>query len=187
VTLRDSLHFADAFVQSLTLVGGPPESGGTPEVRTYLVIKVVEPRDSARVRWGPSAPDSFKVLRPEFAEVVFPVTDSAGGLWVGRLMWPLQFYSRDSTERASALERQPRARDDAVRLWRFLERRRSESDWRMALRAARRDGPYINRSVATMILANFADRDSTWTTLIEILRDPNGSVRETAKMVLANL
>jgi hypothetical protein len=183
VTLRDSLHFADALVESLTYSTRP----GEPE-RHYLIIKVIEPQDSARVRWRAAPRDSFKVLRPDYSAVVLPVTDSLGGLWMGRLLEPLQLYGRDPAERAAAIRPRPQAtRDDAERLWSFLDAHRSESDRRTAAAALRQDGPYANRVVAAAVFANFAEQDSTWWALTEALRDGNEAVRTAALVVLQGL
>src|SRR5665213_1064207 len=75
VTLRDSLHFADALVQTLFDATGP--TGEAPH--KYLVIKVIEPQDASRVRWAPAPKDSNTVLRPSYAAVILPITDSVGG------------------------------------------------------------------------------------------------------------
>lgn len=183
VTLRDSLHFADASVNSLTYSTKP----GAAE-QHYLVIKVIEPREAARVLWSPAPRDSFKVLRPEYAPVILPVTDSLGRIWMARLLGPLQSYGRAPSERAAALRSRPRAaRDDAERLWRFLDAHRSEADRRTAVAALRRDGPYINRVVAAAVLANFPEQDSTWWALAEALRDGNEAVRTTALTVLRGM
>jgi len=54
VTLRDSLHFADASVQGISYSGGADAA-----VRNYLVVKVIEPQEATRVRWAPAPPDSL--------------------------------------------------------------------------------------------------------------------------------
>jgi hypothetical protein len=183
VTLRDSLHFADALVNDLTYSSAP----GQP-TRHYLVIKLVEPQDSARVRWRPPPRDSFTVLRPDYAAVVIPVTDSLGQLSMGRLLGPLQSYNRDSSVRAAMMLARPEAaRIDAWRLWRFLDGHRSDMDRRTAMGALRKDGPYANRIVAAAVLANFAEQDSTWWALAEALRDGNEAVRTAALTVLRGL
>jgi hypothetical protein len=183
VTLRDSLHFADAYVSSLTI----PARAGEAE-QHYLIIKVIEPKESARVRWRPAPRDTFKVLRPDYASVVLPVTSSIGQLWIGRLIEPLQLYGRDPAERAAAIRGRPQARgEDAERLWSFLDAHRSESDRHTAVAALRQDGPYANRVVAAAVLANFTEQDSTWWTLTEALRDGNEAVRLAALVVLQGL
>ena len=183
VTLRDSLHFADALVQSRTR----PARAGKPEQR-YLVIKVIEPQAAERVRWRAAPKDSFKVLRPDYASVILPATDSRGVLWMARVLQPLQLYGRDPAQRAAAISDRPQAeREDAERLWSFLDAHRSESDRRTAVAALRQDGPYANRLVAAAVLANFAEQDSTWLALTDALRDGNEGVRVVALVVLQGL
>jgi hypothetical protein len=182
VTLRDSLHFADASVTAINY------SSGEGAVRTYLVVKLIEPQQATRVRWAPAPPDTFTVLRPAYAPLVLSATDSLGGLLLGQLFWPLQFYARDSAARTLALAHGgPTGREDAKRLWQFLAEHRTEADWRIALTALRRDGFYANRVVAAAVLANFADRDSTWWALAEALRDPNEAVRISASIVVSQM
>ncbi len=182
VTLRDSLHFADALVEDHTY-----STPGEP-TRRYLIIKVIEPQDSAWVHWRPAPRDSFTVLRPSYAALVLPVTDSRGRLWMGRLLGPLQLYNRDSAVRADVIgSRSEAARADAERLWTFLDAHRAEADRRTALAALRNDGPYANRVVAAAVLANFAEQDSTWWALAEALRDGNEAVRTTALVVVRGL
>jgi hypothetical protein len=179
--LRDSLHFADALVNNVDMSSRSDEGP-----KQYLIIKVVEPADRARVSWARAPGNAFSSLRPDYAHVLLPVTDSTGGVWMGRLEYPLQFYARDSADRARVLA-DPRARTDAQRLFAFLDAHRSEGDRSMAMQVLRTDGFAYNRAVAAMVLVNFADRDSTWWALTDALRDPHEAVRTAAATVLANV
>jgi hypothetical protein len=181
--LRRQLHFADALVQWTYYSDGPSK----PEQR-QLTIKLVEPADAHRVKWRAASDDIYQMPRPAYAELLAPIIDSAGGLWIGRLQYPLQFYLSDSTQRARLLGSTRRdERDDAARLWAYLDAHRSADDWHRALGALRSDGLYANRMVAAVTLINFADRDSTWWALVEALRDPHESVRSIAQTVLQQL
>lgn len=183
VTLRDSLHFADALVDELTYAARPGDAA-----RHYLIIKVIEPNDAARVRWRKAPRDSFTVLRPDYAAVVLPVTDSLGRLAVGRLFAPLQLYGDDSATRAAMIRDRPQAgREDAERLWRFLDAHRAEVDRHTAVVALSQDGAYANRMVAAAVLANFPEQDSTWWALTDALRDGNEAVRTAALVALHDL
>lgn len=179
--MRNSLGFADASVGFITYVNHDGSQ------KQYVVIKAVEPQDSARVRWRPAPGDRFGSLRPDYAPVALPVTDSGGGFWAGRLMGPIQFYPRGAAARTAAVDAQPLMRADAERLWNWLDRRTAERDRRMALQALTEDGPYVNRVIGAMVLANFADRDETWHALVEALRDPHEHVRAMARSVLGIL
>lgn len=179
VVLRDSLGFADVLVSSLHYA-----SNDSP-VQKFLVIKLVEPQERMRVQWLQTRRDTFTVLRPEYAPIVLAATDTGGGFWKQRVLWPLQFYGRGPQARSEALAGAPaQVRTDAERLWTFLEGRRGEADWRRARRALRHDGQYANRLIAASVLANFPERDSTWYALTEALRDPSESVRHAAAAVL---
>lgn len=177
VVLRDSLHFADALVNSYYGY----ERDADPADH-WLVLKVVEPGDAARVRWAAVARDSFRLVRPTYAAFVGGATDSAGNLYVGRVVNPLQRRAWSAAERARLT---PSQRADVVRLDRFLAAHRSASDWRTARGVLRDDPVYANRLAAAVVLANFVNRDSTWWSLVDALRDPNEAVRGAAEIVLS--
>ncbi len=50
----------------------------------------------------------------------------------------------------------------------------------------KKDGAYADRMVAAAILANFAERDSTWFALVDALRDPSDPVRTASAAVLGS-
>lgn len=178
--LRNSLGFADALVSHLSYSASP-----NAPAQEYLIIKLIEPHQRARVQWLKTERDTFTVLRPDYAPIVMAVTDTNGGLHVGRVLWPLQFYGRGPKARNEAVASAPASmRADAERLWIFLEGRRTEADWRRAIRTLRGDGQHANRLIAASVLANFPDRDSTWYALTEALRDPRADVRAAAASVL---
>lgn len=186
IVLRDSLGFPDVLVSEMIYLAQP---GAQPQ--RFLVLKVVEPRDSSRVQWRRASVDSFQVLRPSYSPLIMGATDSAGQFQVGRLLFPLQ-YAAAPQRLAAVLERMPAERradaeTDAKRLQEFLASQRTENDWRMALNAIRYDGAYANRVAAAVVLANFADRDSSWLALTEALRDGNEAVRSTSLTVLQTL
>jgi len=180
VVLRDSLSFADALVH--TFLDAP--SQGLP-VQEFMVIKLIEPQERARVQWLRIERDTFTVLRPEYAPIVLAVTDTGGGFEIVRVLSPLQLYGHGPQLRSRVIAAEPASvRADAERLWTFLEHRRTEDDWRRARRVLLRDGQYANRVIAASILANFSDRDTTWYALIDALRDPDEGVRYAAAAVL---
>jgi hypothetical protein len=184
VTLRDSLHFADASVDNYFTT--PP--GGKPSV--FLSIKVIEPQDSARVQWNARKRSDYSSLLPDYAPLVLAISDSNGTPSQGRFLQWLQFYQRDSVMRAAILDRLSSSafeREDAARLWKFLNARRTESDRRRAMRVLETNGLFANRMVASAILSNFAAHDSTWWTLVRELRDPHQAVRNVASDVLKHL
>jgi hypothetical protein len=107
---------------------------------------------------------------------------------MGRLINWMQFYQADSATRSAVLARAPdSAREDARRFWGFLNARNSEADRVRAIRLLQTDGFFVNRMVASAVLANFATNDSTWWTFVRTLRDPHESVRDFAAMALGQL
>jgi hypothetical protein len=179
-TLREKLGFADALVNHYMGMTGPGSE--------FLLIKVVEPQERGRVRWNTVPRDSLQSLRSDYAPLVLPVTDTSGHVWTGRFMNYLQYG--DSTRRIMAAQRmmkqyrQPTAPADAQRLNAFLRTQQSDSARRLALRALGRDGFWVNRMSAAVVLSNFGARDSTWHALVHALRDPNENVHAAAMSVL---
>lgn len=183
VVLRDSLHFQDASVNVMSFAA----EEGAP-VERFTLIELVEPSDTARVRWRGALADSFRVLRPGYAPLVMGATDSTGFFDNRRILFPLQFAA-DPEYRQAALAGVPAvpraaAQADADRLAAFLANHRADADWRTAIGVLAHDGDYVNRVSAAVVLANFADRDSTWLSLVEALRDGNQPVRMTALTTL---
>jgi hypothetical protein len=182
VTLHDSLHFADSYVNYY--YSNPP--GGKSTV--FLSIKLIEPQDSGRVQWDTRKRSEYSSLLPDYASVVLAASDSTGMLSQGRILQWLQFYQRDSLMRAAILEHFSASEGvDARRLWQFLNVRRAESDRRRAIRALESNGFFVNRLVASAVLSNFAANDSTWWALVRELRDPHQAVRNVASGVLKHL
>jgi hypothetical protein len=170
--LRDKLRFADASV-----VFYPAEAWGT--AKDYMMVTVVEPQDSARVRYRPTPPDSA----PDLAA------------WApARRVEAADRYAYNSLlQRPDLLlgRRAPEPRDSAVRaalpLRAFLRAHRRPADRDRALRVLARDGNYRNRHAAVLVLANFVGEDRAWWALADALRDPDGRVSGAAGMLLAGL
>ena len=181
VTLRDSLHFAEAYVSHFMLT--PP--GVAPE-RSFLTIKVVEPEQAARVQWDVRYRNEFSSLLPDYAPLIQPITDTAGNVWRGRLLAWLQFANDSSRERAFGFM-PAKARPDGERVFAFLDSHRADSDRQRAMRVLTRDGHWVNRMTAAAILGNFPAHDSTWWALARALRDPHEGVREAAGSVIQRL
>jgi hypothetical protein len=181
VTLRDSLKFAEASVMTWQGFSGTPE-------KSFLSIKVIEPQEARRVQWDVRARSDYTGLLPDYAPLVLPITDSAGGVWRGRLERWFQSYKEDSTRRASTVARAPESvKADAERVWAFLGSRRGDADRQRAMRTVQRDGFWVNRFVAAMVLVNFGQQDSTWHILVRALRDPHEAVRGFADASLRSL
>lgn len=163
--LRSDLRFADASVQVY------PAGFGDRDGR-YVVITVVEPSDSARVRYRDVPPDTMP-LRPEWEEAAGIFTDNPVEFQLAIRALPLP--TPDDTAQATP---------QAVSLRAFLRAHRGEADLRASLTTLATDGNAMNRVVAALILANFQDRDTAWWALTDALRDPDGRVSTVASQVL---
>jgi hypothetical protein len=180
VTLRDSLHFAEASVEQFEMA--PP---GLPQ-RLFLAIKVIEPGQAASVQWDTHPRNEFSSLLPDYAPLILAVTDSTGAIWRSRVIHWLQFS--DSSGRQLALAGAAmNARADGTRAFAFLDARRTEGDRVRAARVLTDDGFWVNRLAAVAVLSNFATHDSTWFLLVRALRDPHEAVREAAQAVVRAL
>jgi hypothetical protein len=171
--LREKLKFAEASVvyYSTTIDGQ--------QMKPYLAVTVVEPQDSALVRYrGPfrdSLPDRvawataraiFEKHNPSFQGAV-----QRQGFLLGR-------------SRLSAVDSILRP---ALPLRRFLRDHRAVKNRRLALLTLATDGNWRNRAIAAVLLANFARSDSTWLALVDAMRDPMAEVSATATQVLSTL
>src|SRR6266550_1064098 len=165
--LRRKLGFAEAAVQYY-----PPD--GTR--KGYFAVPVLEPQDSARVRYR-ARPDDSLTDRPEWAVALrifrehnqdFQTTIQLPWLLLGRV-------SPDSVSPELASARP---------LLNFLRSHHAKADRQTALWTLAHDANTHNRVVAAVILAGFAASDSIWWALADALRDEDGMVSGTASQVL---
>lgn len=168
--LRLKLGFPDAAATYF----GPDESG-----RERIVVAVVEPQDSALVRYRALAPDSL----PDIAEYAAAVTVFRSH------NHELQALIQDST---FLVARAVAAPTDARRqllepVRRLLLSGRTASGHRRAIAVLARDRNPYNRVMALLVLSGFPEEPSTWWTLADELRYPNGMVGATASQLLTTL
>lgn len=151
--------------------------GGT----LYVIVSVVEPQDSVRVRHRYLPLDTAD-FREEWHEAVQVIRTRPDLFHIA-----VDGYSPDFSVRG--LQPPPHLGPDSaqvLRIWRFLAARRSEEDFRIAMAVLTDGAPVIyDRMVAAAILANFSDRDVTWWVLADALRESDGPVKATAGTVLA--
>jgi hypothetical protein len=169
--LRYKLGFADA--SATTYMGFPP--GDTIQ---RIVVALIEPQDSGRVRHRVMPMDTTKPYKPW--AIAVGIVDSAPGV----AMEAMRAYVRPSPERAQVPEWM---RGDSTRFrryQRFLASRRTTGDYRTALRILAQDPNYQNRVVAVSILANFVTRDSALYALIDALMESDGMAKDAAATLL---
>jgi hypothetical protein len=170
--LRGKLGFADAAAQYY-----PPGFEGS--TKGYWAVPVVEPQDSARVRYRAHPRDSV----PDRADwgPALAIFRQHNQVFQSAIQWPSFLLGRmhpNSVEPRLAPARP---------LLEFLREHRTEADRRSALWTLAHDGNAHQRAVAAVVLAAFADRDSTWWALADALRDQDGMVSATASQVLSTL
>lgn len=167
--LRDNLKFADASATMFSLNG-----------RETMVVSVIEPQDSARVRYRPTPTDSM-APPPGWSGAVYVLRTRPG---------PFQAASNSYVEyrQSHALPGWVR-RDtaDVQTVWAFLESHRSEADRGTAMETLRGDGNPEHRVVAALLMMNFGQHDETWWALADALRDTDGRVTTAAEQALGQL
>jgi hypothetical protein len=168
--LRSTLKFADASVSYRET-----DAFGRP-MKPYLAVTVVEPQDSALIRYRDAYRDSL-LGRAEWAtaERVFEKHNHA---FQSAIQRP-EFLSSRTPLRVADSAMRP-----ALPLRRFLREHRTPRDQRLALATLASDGNWRNRVVAAVLLSNFAANDSAWWALADALRDPEGTVSATARQVM---
>lgn len=174
--LRGKLRFPEASV----LVYYP---GGSQAPVT--LVAVVEPSDSARVRWR-LRPQGATTLPASWRRLAAAVRAyAADSLSATTVLGAVQGYSMtrayglDSTRRLLARRDSAHVRA-AVPIWRALARRTSAADRATASRLLRTSRTAAHRALGIAVLLNFPTHDATWHDMLHALRDPDPSVRQTA-------
>jgi hypothetical protein len=171
--LRDKLKFADASVTYYpTTISGK-------EMKPYLAVTVVEPQDSALVRYRGPFRDSLPARRAWAP--VRAVFEQHNAAFQGAVQRPDFLFSGASLREADSTLR------SALPLRRFLQRHSTPKARRLALATLATDGNWQNRVAAVVLLANFARSDSAWWALADALRDPIAPVSATSAQVLSAL
>jgi hypothetical protein len=170
VILRDKLKFADAAASYFER-----DSAG----RELIVVAVVEPQDSALVRYLSPAPDSL----PDVAQY------SAAIASFRDYNMDFQKLIQDS---AFLVGRSGPRKDDAawIRLEpvrRLISREHNAAGRRRATRVLARDRNPYNRVMAATVLSGFPESDATWMALANEFRYPYGMVSGTASQILVTL
>ena len=155
------------------------------EGHRHIVVTLVEPADSARVRLRPERPDSspdrpawrgvdslFRARNPAFATAV-----------------SLVYVHRAGDTAAERVALRPTRGDsaDVRQVWAFLDAHRSQHDLEEALWVLATDGNSANLAVAVAILGNFAEHEPAWWALMDAQRSSRGAVAATAMQVLRSM
>lgn len=166
--LRKKLGFADSVVD-VSLDGD----------KLYTIIAVVEPQHADQVQYR-NEPTRALPAPSEWRDLL-PLVEQ------NRVLNNLLDYGR-TLKGASKVEK-PYLQDSDLdkTWWPLLGQRRSERDYRQALKTLADDGDYKHRMVAAMILTNFAERDGAWLALMNGVRDKNPLVNSACYQALITL
>jgi hypothetical protein len=168
--LRMKLKFPDAAASYFE-----PDSAG----RELIVVAVVEPQDSALVRYRSPAPDSS----PDIARYSAAIASFRGynGDFQG-LIQDSAFMVGHSAQRHTDARW---TRLEPVR--RLLSSEHTAAGQRRAIRVLARDRNPYNRVMALVVLSGFPKNNDTWLTLADELRYPDGMVSATASQLITTL
>lgn len=168
--LRYELGFADAAALSVRMVDADHEQ---------VIVSVVEPQDSARVRLRAVARDTAGV-RAEWEPLIRILRDDPVAFQSA-----IQFYLKRPPPRIELVRGNG---DEMAAVWSFLESRASREDAAVAMSTLTAPDPNLyNRMAAAAILLNFPESDSTWWALVETMRESDGAAKGTAGIVLGHL
>jgi hypothetical protein len=169
--LRYKLKFADASAALFMTADGkdPP----------FTVVTVREPQDSALVHFRALPFDSVSP-DPTWRQVTDALSRGAmpAAMAVRAYLTPSASLPPSATAADSA---------DVGALVAFLRSRNTDEDRRKALAMLQSDPNMYDRVAATLVLANFSERDDTWWALVDAMRETDGPVKSFATDVLRSL
>ncbi len=170
-TLRYKLGFADASSWAFVYGG---------DTASRLVVAVREPQDSARVRFN-SRPLDTSRARASWRSITSTIGERP---WVFQTAVDAYLWFGDARDRPRPL---PTRADsvDAAAVRRFLRAHRSIADRRLALRVLSTSSNVNDRALAAGILGSFPRSDEAWRSLVEALRESDGTAKTVAASVLS--
>ena len=166
--LRYKLGFADAAAGTFSMGPGRPNR---------ILVTVREPQDSARVLYRMLGNDTTNA-RAEWRAIT-GVRSSNRPVYRAVIDG---YIAGDSSLRGEKWS--PSDRRTAEVMFAFLHSHRSEEDRRAATEVLTASPNVFDRETAVLILSNFMDRDETWRTLVETMREVDGVAKGDAAQVL---
>lgn len=168
--MRFALGFAQAGAFSFSVEGSDD---------TYTVVVGVE--DSARVRYRPTGsetialPEPWENLRAVASEDMDILAMAARALhWHDVTVDGVPMSRRELGELMGA---DPGTLDQ---VWGLLDRADGEADRRLAHEVLASDASWLARSVATLVVGNFIDDDTSWHAIVGSTIDPDARVGSVA-------
>ena len=152
----------------------------------YTVVVGVE--DSARVRYRPIGSETFALPVPwEELRAIVREDEVTVSVAARTLHWAditVEGVPKSRRELAELMDADPETVDQ---VWDLLDRADGEEDRRLAHEVLASDPSWLARSVATLVLGNFIDDDSSWHALVESLIDPDAQVGSVAMSMVGGL
>ncbi len=174
--LIDKLGFPDA---SVIIYPG--------EGKMYTIVTVIEPDNSARVRYLLAPSDTMAPVAG-WQEAISIFEDNPSAIHMGLRFYGYFLAGKSDSAHAMAADFADYADLEKVNaLWGFLQERGREKDKELALWTLTNDGNVTNRVIAVALLANHAESDLVWWRLVDALRDSDAQVCTVARDVLYTL
>lgn len=176
-TSPDQMHYCAADLEKIGFVDasvvGSSENG-----RRLTFVTVVEPQRREEVVY--LAQPTGHIPTPQTWDALRKALQTPDFLGGGVLDYVRTLNGADTT--------QPWLGEGTEQLWwknaRVLN---TDADFRKALEALGSDSDSATRSVAAVVLMNFANHDETWRSLVRGLRDPDSRVNATCSQALNSL
>ncbi|HEX8637213.1 MAG TPA: hypothetical protein VF692_04045 [Pyrinomonadaceae bacterium] len=172
----------------LVEIGFPSASSasvGKVDGKDYQVVTLVEPDKAHLLKEKPEFSDSLPDVE-KWREGKDVLTKSNRVFQSGLRFYPL-FLKGETAQVEKQLANFPKDAGQIKGFFQFLKTQNTAADRDLAVWILVNDGNLRNRMLAVTILANFADSDLTWWTLLDAQRDPFDSVAATASQVLTAL
>jgi hypothetical protein len=173
--LVEKVGFASASAKGIGKVNG----------KDYTVVTLVEPQKAQLLKEKPE-PENSLPNDEKWRQGIELRAKNRQAFHIG-----LDFYSAflksDNVKVNKLLSDLPQFAEHFKTLWQFLKMQNTPADFDKAIWTLNNDGNWRNRLFAAAVLANFADKDLTWWTLMDAQRDSFHAVATTASQVLFSL
>lgn len=149
----------------------------------YTIVTLVEPQKAHLLKKKINFPDSLP-NNEKWQQGIDIHMKRSIAFQIGLDLYPV-FLKGDSVRINKELAEFPAFAEQIRAFWQFLKIQNTNADFDLAIWTLNHDGNWRNRMFSAAVLANFADRDLTWWTLLDAHRDSFDSVAAIASKVLS--
>lgn len=174
-----------AVLRSLGFPSAQSVGWTTAEGRPSTLVLLVEPQDSALVRYR-KLPEGKSSPVPAWRDGYSTLKDHVGAYQLGAQEFGI-YAVRDTVLENLILRSYPGDSAELRFFWHFLERNRNSQSANLAERTLLQDTSVDNRMVAAAILGAQRGRVRAWYALVKGMRDPDERVAAAAEMGLTSL